>query len=335
MHRFLHELSAACVALELRGRRVLLAVSGGADSVAMLRGLLALRPRFDLDLHVAHLDHGLRPESAGDAAWLGELCGRLELPFRCETVDVSEAVADGGRGLEETARKVRYEFFQRQAGKSEAADVLLAHTADDQAETILHHIVRGTGLAGLHGMPLTRPLERNIRLARPLLEIRRELARQYLAEIGQDFREDSTNIDERFTRNRLRHTLLPLLASEFNPGIVAALLRLGAQAAGAQEILAEAAGKLLSQAMEYQSSDECRLRIDMLSGNPRHLVRECFATLWTQQGWPRQKMGFDQWEQLAVLALGGGGCELPAGFTAWREGRLLIISRCSADLASQ
>ena len=327
MHRFLHELSAANLTLELHGRRVLLGVSGGADSVAMLRGLLALRPRFEMDLHVAHLDHGLRPDSAGDAAWLGELCGRLELPFWCEAADVAGAAAAAGCGLEETARRVRYDFFQRQAEKIAARDVLLAHTADDQAETILHHIVRGTGLAGLHGMSLTRMLLDNVRLVRPLLEIRRELGRQYLADIGQDFREDSTNLDESFTRNRIRHTLLPLLAGEFNPAVVEALLRLGSQAASAQEIIAQAAGRLLAEALEHESPNECRLRIAPLTACPPHLVRECFATLWQRQGWPRQKMGFEQWEQLAGLAQGGGRCDLPRGFEGYRSGKLVVIRR--------
>lgn len=313
-----------------RPRRILAAVSGGADSMALLRGLVELRGELDLELSVGHLDHQLRGSaSTEDAAWLDRVSAVLEVPCTIGRVDVAAAAAVSGQGVEEAARDARYLFLEETARWSDCRVIALAHTADDQIETILHHILRGTGLAGLRGMPRERDLPGGVRLIRPLLDVERNVVLDYLQQIGQDFRDDESNLDESYTRNRIRRQLLPLLSREYNPQIAEALRRLGRQASEAQETLDALAEDLLERVLESSTAGECRLKWQPLADVPRHLVREALLLLWRRQGWPRQQMGFAQWDELAGIALEGGATTLPAKIDARREGRWLVL-RCPA-----
>jgi tRNA(Ile)-lysidine synthase len=235
------------------------------------------------------------------------------------------------RGIEETARDQRYNFLGETARALGIRTIVLAHTADDQAETILHHIVRGTGLSGLRGIPDERKLGEGIRLIRPLLSIERRVVLDYLASLGQDYCEDETNRDESYTRNRIRRQLLPLLEREYNPHISEALRRLGRQAAESQAALDALAVELLERVLETGDRDECRLKWRPLAAAPRHLVREVLAQLWRRQGWPRQKMGFDQWEDLARIALQGGAATFPGKIEVRREGRQVVLRAHSVE----
>ena len=234
---------------EWRDTHVVLAVSGGADSVAMLRAAVTAKRRAGGAgrLFVAHLNHGLRPDAAEDAAWLEALCRRLGLPIESAKTDVSQLAADQGDGLEAAARAARYDFLTQTAERLGARFVAVAHTADDQVETILHRLIRGTGLAGLAGMPRRRSLSPTVLLVRPLLAARRQDVLAYMQHIGQHFRHDTTNIDPRFTRNRLRHQLLPRLRSEFNIDVDAALVRLAEQAAESQQLIASQAERSVAR----------------------------------------------------------------------------------------
>ncbi|MBI3862146.1 MAG: tRNA lysidine(34) synthetase TilS [Planctomycetia bacterium] len=305
-------------------RRILAAVSGGADSMALLRGLLELRETGRVELYVGHLDHQLRALSSADATWLEAVCENHHVPCTIGRVDVAGAARESGRGIEEAARDARYAFLEATARSKDCPVIALAHTADDQAETILHHILRGTGLAGLRGIPRERELAGGIRLVRPLLEIDRSTVLDYLGQLGQDFREDETNGDESYTRNRIRRQLLPLLAREFNPQIGEALRRLAQQAADSQAALDELADAWLDRILE-SSAGECRVKWQPLTELPRHLVREVFAALWRRQGWPRQRMGFAQWDELAEVALAGGTITSPSRIEARREGRWVAL----------
>ena len=311
-------------------RRLLVAVSGGADSMALLCGLLQLRGELALSLHVAHLDHQLRgPASREDAEWLCGVCQQHDVPLTIGRADVAQAASRAGTGIEETARNARYEFLERTACGTRCQVIALAHTADDQAETILHHILRGTGLAGLRGIPRERQLDSGIRLLRPLLDVDRSTVRDFLSQIQQDFREDASNQDDSFTRNRIRLSLLPLLTDEYNPQICQALLRLSRQAGEAQTAFDALAGSLLERTLESSSANECRLKWQPFQDVPRHLIRETLSLLWKRLSWPRQKMGFDQWDELAGILLGGGAATLPAEIDARREGRRLVLIRRS------
>jgi len=306
--------------------RLLVAVSGGADSMALLLGLHELRSDLKLDLHVAHLDHQLRGQAArNDAEEVERVCHTLAVPCTIGRADVAVLAQSTGRGIEETARDERYQFLAATAHALGIRTIVLAHTADDQAETILHHILRGTGLSGLRGIPRERELRAGIRLWRPLLAIERSVVLDYLAHRRQAYCEDQSNGDEAYTRNRIRLQLLPLLAREYNPQIGEALRRLGRQATESQSAFEALAVDLLERVLESSARGECRLKWQPLAAVPRHLIREALAQLWRQQDWPRQKMGFEQWDALAAIALNGGAATFPGKIDARREGRWLVL----------
>lgn len=333
MNEFLQTIAAE-LPEEIRGRHVVLGVSGGADSICLLRALMVLRDDWRLELHVAHLNHGLRGQAADDdAAWLEALCGNWEVPFHMKRSDISQLAAHSGDTIEEAARKERYLFLESVAGQTDSDWIAVAHTADDQVETILHHLLRGTGIAGLRGMPRCRPLagDGSPKLVRPLLSATREQVEAFLNEIDQEFRRDETNLDERFTRNRLRHQLLPQLRRDFNPEIDAALLRLGRQAAETDAVMTTFASRLLDTSLESSDTLTCRLNVEPLAAEPRHLVRECFRLLWTRMNWPRQRMGFDQWDRLAELIATTGSATFPGRIHAERRGCLLVLRKRNAD----
>ena len=213
------------------GQRVAVAVSGGADSVALLRRLLEERSRLGLVLSVVHVHHGIRGlEADADAAFVGGLATAFDLPFHLDRVDAPAAAADNRETLEEAARNLRYGCFQSLIKQGTAAAVVTAHTLDDQAETVLFKLLRGAwteGLSGIH--PVLRIEQGNI--LRPFLEATRSSIEQWLRGLGQSWREDTSNRDLAHTRNRVRHELLPLLC-EFNPEIRRQLSRMAEISAG-------------------------------------------------------------------------------------------------------
>ncbi|MBZ5500864.1 MAG: tRNA lysidine(34) synthetase TilS [Acidobacteriia bacterium] len=201
------------------GDRVGVAVSGGADSVALLRLLERLREPLGITLAVVHFDHGLRgAESDADAQFVAEVARMHDLPLIFAREDVAGVAAARKWNLEDAARRLRYAFFERVVAAGQATHIAVAHTADDQAETVLAHLLRGTGPTGLAGI---YPVVGSV--VRPLLGERRDDLRKYLRDLGQDWREDSSNLDLRRLRARIRQRLLPLLETEFSDHAVAHL----------------------------------------------------------------------------------------------------------------
>ncbi len=195
------------------GSCVLVAVSGGLDSVALLTLLHHLSVPLQLHLDAAHLDHSLRPESPDDARFVAELCAGLGVHLTAERLDVAEAARQRKGSLEETARDIRRDFLLKTAQVRGCHLVALGQHADDQSETFLLRLLRGSRVTGLAGM---RPI--NGPIVRPLLPFSRQELLDYIQSEGLEWREDLSNLDQRFTRNRIRHQLLPTLA-EFNPNI--------------------------------------------------------------------------------------------------------------------
>lgn len=205
------------------GDRVGVAVSGGADSVALLRLLHNFRGDLGITLNVVHFNHSLRGDEAeADARFVSELASTLDCEFIVAKEDVAAEAARERKNIEETARRLRYAYFQRVVEESRATCIAVAHTSDDQAETVLSHMIRGTGPTGLAGI-----YPRVGSIVRPLLETRRQDLRQYLQDIGQKWREDSTNQDTHRLRARIRAQLLPQLESDFSPQVVPHLCELG------------------------------------------------------------------------------------------------------------
>jgi tRNA(Ile)-lysidine synthase len=203
------------------GDRVGVAVSGGADSVALLRLLESLRDELGVALVVVHFDHTLRgEESDRDAGFVEELARARKLEFVSAREDVRGAAAQTGWNIEEAARRLRYAFFHRVLSHRKATRIAVAHTADDQAETVLGHIIRGTGPTGLASIYPIVDSPSGGAIVRPLLQIRRNELRDYLHERGQGWREDATNADQTRLRARIRAQLLPVLEKDFSTGIV-------------------------------------------------------------------------------------------------------------------
>jgi tRNA(Ile)-lysidine synthase len=319
---------------------VMIAVSGGADSAALLRAFATLWEDHEFPLAAAHLNHGLRGlEADEDANWLTKLCADLEIPLTIGKINTAESAEKQGETIEEAARNVRYRFLEETARTENCRYVAVAHTADDQAETILHHILRGTGISGLRGIPQSRPLSKpqsqndldgaadEIVLVRPLLSVTRREVEKYLTDIGQTYRHDRTNDDSKFTRNRIRNELIPQLQQDYHPGIQDALRRLGQQAAEWEATFKILATRLLDEATEENTGDICRLNCGRLLKEPRPLVRECFTELWKRNRWPRKRMGFAHWDRLAELvASPTGAVSLPSRIEARRRGQLLVLS---------
>jgi tRNA(Ile)-lysidine synthase len=205
------------------GGRVLVALSGGPDSTALLASLVELGPRWSLTLSAACVDHGLRPESGAEARLVADRAAALGIACEIVRVDLGGA-RPAHVSLQTAARQARLGALELVASRAGADAVALGHTADDQAETILFRIVRGTGLAGLAGIPYRRPP-----FVRPLLDVRRAEVLRYLTRRGLPFVDDPSNRDPRFARSRVRHEWLPFLSRE-NPRLVEALLRLADEA---------------------------------------------------------------------------------------------------------
>jgi len=279
-------------------------------------------------LTVAHFDHRLRPESAGDAEFVASVSRRFGLP--CEVAVWQDPPTPEMGGLEAAARQARYSFLRAIAEAKNARFVATAHTEDDQAETILHRIVRGTGLRGLAGIRPQRPLSPSVILVRPLLAVRRTELLEYLGALGQDFRTDASNLDRRRTRNRLRHELLPLLAEQFNPHAADALVRLGQLAGEAQQTIDLLAGRLLAAATIGRSPDLVELEVTGWDHEPAPLVQAALQQLWTQQFWPEGGMSAVHWRRLVAVAKGSvppRRLELPQGLRAVRRRTKLTITR--------
>jgi tRNA(Ile)-lysidine synthase len=301
---------------------VVLAVSGGADSVALARAMAALKVDGRGQLSVAHFNHRLRGDASdADEQFVRQLAERLGLV--CDVGVAEGRVANvEPDGVEAAARAERYTFLQRVAEGRGARYVVTAHTTDDQAETVLHHVLRGSGLAGLAGMPRARALGPAVTLIRPLLGIRREALREYLAALEQPCCEDATNEDLHFARNRIRHQLLPLLERSYRPAVAEALVRLAALAGDAQRVIERAAEELLDRAALSTTTGRVQLDCAAMADADRHLVRDSFVMLWRRQGWPQQDMGYAQWELLAEMALNSSPAKqvLPGAITAQRVG---------------
>jgi tRNA(Ile)-lysidine synthase len=245
----------------VRGERVVVAVSGGADSSALMYALEELRRagQLELEVTVAHLDHGLRGgRGEDDARWVGGRARELGFEFASARAGVGARARDEGDNLEQAARRARYEFLNGVACAAGAFAVLVAHTLDDQAETVLLRLLRGSGADGLGGMRPERRLEEGgeVYLRRPLLDwARRADTESYCRSRGVEFRADEMNEDERFARVRVRRLLLPLLES-FNPRAVEALSRAAELLRADSRALEHLAAKLLDEAGEKASPKE-------------------------------------------------------------------------------
>ena len=232
---------------------VLVAVSGGADSVALLYGLLELREAFFLTISVAHINHNLRGDEAKkDADFVKGLCEDLEIPFFSYSADVRSEAKSRGLSLEESARQVRYSFLCEAARACGAQKIALGHNQNDNAETLLLRLCRGTGLRGLGGIPPLGERE-GFTVIRPLIETNRDFIETFLKAKGISYRTDASNFDRVFSRNRIRHDIIPIL-EKISPKAVAQLAKSAELLREDEKLLDELTSGLLEECL-YQ--EEC------------------------------------------------------------------------------
>ncbi len=267
------------------GDLLVVAVSGGPDSLSLLHALSHLSAGMGLRLHAAHLDHRLRgAASASDARFVADTCRGLSIGLTAKSVDVAAPGSRKGLSLEEAAREARYGFLARVVAEQGAKAVVLGHTADDQAETVLMNIVRGSGLAGLRGMrpSATRVIGgTDVLLLRPLLGVSGQETRGYCARLKLYPRHDDSNLSTEFTRNRVRLELLPLL-EQLNPGVRDALARLSRNAAQAEAHLDIEVDTVWRDAVSEAEGGVILEKAVLLRLNPAvrsHLLRRAVAAL--------------------------------------------------------
>jgi tRNA(Ile)-lysidine synthase len=324
--------------------RIVVAVSGGADSTALLLGLdeLIKKDRLQLRLTVAHLDHGLRDDSSEDAGWVSQLAqelghdsvvGRRNLRLRTTT---RTKVNKPRENLEQAARKARYAFLEKAANKRNSSFVLTAHTLDDQAETILMRLLRGSAAEGLRGAPVIRQLAQGsqVKLVRPLLSwARRSDTEDYCRHRKADFRVDSMNDDEKLSRVRVRRQLLPLMKS-FNNRVVETLSRTASLLNEDAVALSAEATRLLDLATNHpQKKNETSspsLSVDVLLQSPAAVRRRALRE-WIL----RSRGDLKRVEMVHLIAVekllegerGGRVVELPGGMNVIRRRGMLELSR--------
>ncbi len=257
---------------------VLVGVSGGADSTALLLLLARLAARLGIVVHAAYFDHQLRGRAASkrESAAVRQLTADLGIPLAVGSADVRAFAREKRLGIEEAARELRYRFLAEAAREVGARTVAVGHTADDQIETLLLHILRGSGLTGLSGMlprspwPVADVEGRDLTLVRPLLEVRRAETLSFCREMGREPLEDASNRSSRYRRNIVRNELLPLLRADV-PGIDASLLRLARTVATERRALAEMAERALAQSAAIEGGT-ARLSISLLRDVPPGLL---------------------------------------------------------------
>ena len=335
-HPFENRLSHSWPPGDWQNVSVVIAVSGGADSVALLRGLVALKQEGSGTLHVVHVHHQLRETAADtDQKFVEQLAESMNLPVHTLRADVRKMARERGDGIEEAARQARYDLLQTTAEKLGARFVVTAHTADDQVETILYRIFRGTGISGLRGIPRVRRLGPAVSLLRPLLDVQRREVETYLEFLNQSYCHDSSNDEIHYQRNKIRHHLLPELAEQYNAQVSQALLRLGQLSGETWSVIEDSVTRLSEQCQVEAGKNSCQINTSPLRTAYPLLVRELFHHVWREQGWPLQSMGFEQWHQLAALVTAEASpptqITLPGPVIARRDGDWIRLSRPQPD----
>ncbi|GHT32295.1 hypothetical protein FACS1894214_4120 [Planctomycetales bacterium] len=283
---------------------VLAAVSGGADSTAMLHCLARnfQKKNQTAKLAFAHINHKLRgKDSDDDALFVRQLAEHYNLAYYEYSITPEDWNNAKTGSKEGNARSIRQKFLVETAEKIGFRYVATAHTADDQAETVLHRLIRGTGIKGLAGIRQFRQINDAITLIRPLLFCTREYILEYLRQINSEYRTDSTNFENDFTRNKIRNILLPLLRNEFNSEINRAVCRLSEIACETEDVISELAEEVLEQIIISEQRDEIVLDSEKLKMFSPAVIREVFIRIWRKYQLPLLGMEFLRWNEITAF----------------------------------
>jgi len=338
------------------GSRVVVATSGGPDSVALasilnelsgggrmaagerpvadpdtIEAVPASRRKQRFDLVLAHLNHGLRRTAARDEKFVRGLAGSWGLPLFVERARVREMAKQRGVGIEEAARAARYAFLERVAEQAGAQRVALGHQADDQAETVLMNFLRGGSIRGLAGMPIRRPISPGspVTVIRPLLEVTRAQVVGYLRARRIEWTEDETNLSKKMLRNRLRHDLLPLLERDYAKGLSKRLSQMADRMAAVQQFLSARAAAVWDGAVTSATSRTVEFTLDALRDEGPAVTGELILAALEHLGAGRRAVTAEHLEaiwQTIQSARGGQTHQLPGGAGVTRRGRRLRVT---------
>ena len=319
------------------GEKVLCALSGGADSCALLLALKELSGELSFTLEAVHVEHGIRGgESLDDMIFCQKLCGKLGVPFHAARVDAPGYASEHKQTLEEAARILRYKAFEEISRKTGSPVIALAHHADDQAETVLMNLARGSGLRGLGGIRSVRehapqPSDQTLRLIRPLLQCSRADIEQFLLDRHQEWRTDSTNLTPDHTRNRIRSQILPLLSSLVNGQAAAHIGEAARHAQEADDFLCKEAARCRA-VMSRREGNTTMIRADLLLREEKimqeYILRDALSSCAKLKDVSGTHM-----KQLIRLASLPGGKELhlPGGMRALRAGDEICLLPASEE----
>ncbi|MFC1805302.1 tRNA lysidine(34) synthetase TilS [Candidatus Omnitrophota bacterium] len=303
-----------------RGEKVVVGVSGGPDSTSLLFVLHGLKSNLGLKLHVAHLNHMLRKNSAGDEKFVARLAARLKLPVTCAKVNIKPIAKKGS--LEEIARNARLAFLFKVARDIKTDKIALGHNLDDRAETVLMRILRGSGLYGLSGIIPSRDIC-GYKIVRPLLEVSRREVEGYLKKRKIRARFDESNLDDAFLRNRIRNRLLPLLERDYNRNIRSVLATTSETAGYDYAYLTRAAGRLLNGAVN-------KLSLKMISGAHPAMRRLLLRMMIARTKGNLRRIEYRHIQELEELIFNrptGSLVDLPKGISVVKKKKHLSFSK--------
>jgi len=316
------------------GDKVVIAFSGGADSLALLDILTSL-PDFPVQVVIAHLNHCLRgAESDGDEIFVRSVAEKFALSLEISTVDIKAAADKEGLSLEEAGRNLRRSFFLDVAEKHSAVAIVLGHHSDDQAETVLMRLIRGAAMSGLTGMRPKSSSAGNV-FVRPLLCLKRAEIEAYLHKGSLQWREDSSNTDTKFLRNRVRHELLPLLRG-YNPAILDCLNRTAKALAADEELLEGVVGKVF-QRIAATSFNAVKLDLKLLQNEPPALRKRLYReSIFTLKG-DLRRISSQHLADIDVLAIGSKGSgklSLPSGLIIVKKYNVMTLTTVTEKLTN-
>lgn len=314
---------------------IIVGVSGGPDSVALLKILhsINLVKGLHLRLFIAHLNHRLRGRSSEeDAQFVQNLSKNLSLPFILKSTDIQTIAGQTKGSIEEVARRERYKFFMESAQEHNASLVAVGHTADDNAETMLHRIIRGTGILGLGGIPIKRPLTKDssVQLVRPLLSTSKKEIIEYLEKMKISYRTDISNYEPIYLRNKIRLELIPLLEDEYNPNIKNILIQLCQILNINNEYISSEAKKVLKESTIEGKGDSYSINTRFFIQQPRILQYWILREILNIMQIPLREITFNHYTMIIdeIIRTGKGRhLQLPGGFHLWHEHGTLYLRR--------
>jgi len=308
--------------------KVVVAVSGGADSTTLLDILAYLSKKYGFYLAVAHFNHKLRAESDEDENFVRNLAEKMGLEFYYSSGKVKDYAHKNGMSIETAARHLRYNFFEKTSRTIKADLLATAHNADDNIETFFINLLRGSGLTGLSGIPETRQLIKNVRIIRPLLSSTKEEIKEYISARNLKWKEDITNTWLEYTRNKVRLKLIPFIRDNFNPSITENIMRITTFLQGADDFITENIKDFYSIVAENQDNSRVQIRIPLFDAYNRYIQGEILSyTL--KKNYDLEHINHTQIEQILSIKNSETGTivEINKMITCYKDRNYLIFTR--------